>query len=48
MEAEGRLSERDIQTIMESLFDIRSGVNLLVGELLEEDEDDGLGEEEED
>ena len=48
MEAEGRLSERDNQTIMESLVDIRSGVNLLVGELLEEDEDDGLGEEEED
>jgi hypothetical protein len=41
------LSADDVQTIMESLFDIRAGVTLLVAELIGEDEEDGPGEEEE-
>lgn len=48
MVSETPLTEADVQTIMESLFAIRAGVTLLVAELIEEDEDDGPGEEEED
>ena len=48
VDAESPLTEADVQTIMESLFDIRSGVTLQIAELLEEDDDDGSGEAEED
>jgi len=41
------LTEADVQTIMESLFDIRAGVDYLV-RVVQEEDDDGPEEEEED
>lgn len=41
------LTDRDVQTIMDSLFDIRAGVTLLIAELIDEDDENGSGEEEE-
>jgi len=40
------LTERDVQTIMESLFDIRAGVDYLVSVVREEDDDEPEEEEE--
>jgi hypothetical protein len=48
VEDDAHVAASDVQAVMDALFDIRAGVNLLIVELLGEDDDDGPGEEEAD